>query len=118
MRAEQNGAPCQDPDIRQLSGTETSRDAAYTVESATRAGLTHTVTVTEDGPDDRWTCMCEAGRHGVPCWHRDYVRAVHYWYRYERRHQTRRQRAMQVAAHGASQAARPAGLAALQEAYG
>jgi len=109
-----------DPEIKQTQGTVISRGATYEVESATRVGRTHTVTVEEDGPDDRWTCTCEAGQHATPCWHRDYVRAVHYWYRFERRQQTRRQRALQVEAkkRGLTEVHRPEGMAALQEACG
>jgi len=110
----------QDPGITQIQGTVVSREAAYEVESATRTGRLHTVTVTEDGPDDRWTCTCEAGRHATPCWHRDYVRAVHYWYRFERRQQTQRQRALQIEAKKRvlTEVRRPEGMAALQEACG
>ncbi len=104
-----------DPEIRQRQGTVVSRGAVYEVESATRSGRLHTVTVTEDGPDDRWTCTCEAGQHTTPCWHRDYARAVHYWYRFERRQQTRRQRALQVEARkrGLHEVQRPDDMAAV-----
>jgi len=109
-----------DPEIKQLQGTVVSREAVYAVESATRSGRMHTVTVTEDSPDDRWTCTCEAAQYATPCWHKDYVRAVHYWYRFERRQQTRRQRALQIEARkrGLHAVQRPEGMASLQEAAG
>ncbi len=107
-----------DPEIKQLQGTVVSREAVYEVESATRSGRMHTVAVTEDSPDDRWTCTCEAGQYATPCWHKDFVRAVHYWYRFERRQQTRRQRAVQVEARkrGLHAVQRPDGMIAVQEA--
>jgi len=48
------------------------------------------------------------------------VRAVHYWYRFERRQQTQRQRALQIEAkkRGLTEVRRPEGMAALQEACG
>jgi len=109
-----------DPEIRQRQGTVVSRAAVYEVESATRSGRLHTVTVTEDGPDDRWTCTCEAGQHATPCWHRDYVRSVHYWYRFERRQQTRRQRALQVEARkrGLHEVQRPGDMAVVPKVTG
>jgi hypothetical protein len=109
-----------DPEIRQVQGTVVSREAVYEVESVTRSGHMHTVTVTEDGSDDRWMCTCEAGQYATACWHRDYVRAVHYWYRFERRQQTRRQRALQVEARkrGLHEVQRPDGMAAVPEACG
>lgn len=54
-------------------------DDVYTVESRTRPGVRHTVDVAAG------TCTCEAGAHGLACWHLDYVRAIHYWQRYEAR---------------------------------
>ncbi len=109
-----------DPGIRQIQGTVVSREAAYEVESATRTGRLHTVTVTEDGPDDQWACTCEAGQFATPCWHKDFTRAIHYWYRFERRRQTQRQRALQVEARkrGLHEVGRPDGMAIVPEVVG
>lgn len=109
-----------DPEIRQLQGTVVSREAVYAVASATRSGRMHTVMVIEDGPDDRWTCTCEAAQFATPCWHKDYVRAAHYWYRFERRQQTRRQRALQIEARkrGLHEVQRPDGMAAVPKVVG
>lgn len=120
-----------DPKIRQIQGEVIDRTAAYEVESATRVGSIHTVTVRPvvdaDGLEtdqEVWGCTCEAGQYQTPCWHRDYVRAVHYFARFERRRQTQLRRLLKVqagqqakAAQEDAAAARPAGKAALQELF-
>ena len=45
------------------------RSISYTVPSATREGIAHTVTVTDDGT----TCTCEAGHYKRLCWHQKAV---------------------------------------------
>ncbi len=47
----------------------TAKSISYTVPSATREGLTHTVTRLPG----KLQCDCEAGRLNRPCWH---VRSV------------------------------------------
>ncbi len=99
-----------DPRVTLLDGT----DGAFRVESRTRPGLEHTVSV----PDG--TCTCEAGQHGVACWHLDFCRAVYYWHRYDRRAQLWTERAAQLAATrttGTAARARPAGMTTRQEGW-
>jgi len=85
-----------DPRITCLEGT----DGGFLVGSHTRPGLEHTVHVPEG------TCSCEAGQHGIECWHLDVCRAVYYWRRYDRRAQLWAQR---TARHAATMAKRLAG---------
>ena len=42
---------------------------SYTVPSATEPGVTHTVTITDDGI----SCDCKAGHYRRLCWHRKAV---------------------------------------------
>lgn len=93
-----------DPHITALDET----DGSFQVESRTRPGLSHTVNVPAR------TCTCEAGQHGIECWHLDFCRAVFYWHRYDRRAQLWEARAARVAA---TKAVPAAGMAALQECY-
>jgi len=78
----------QDPRVVLVKGTE----GRFRVESRTRPGLEHSVNVPEG------TCSCEAGRHGVECWHLDFCRAVWYWRRYDQRAHLWAERAARVAA--------------------
>src|SRR5262245_17118801 len=41
------------------------RYGAYSVASASRPGVAHTITVDAGA----YACDCEAGRHAKPCWH-------------------------------------------------
>jgi hypothetical protein len=93
-----------DPRVTCLEGT----DGGFRVRSHTRPGLEHTVQVPEG------TCNCEAGRHGVDCWHLDFCRAVYYWHRYERRAQLWARRAARLAATKAerTEGGQPAGTVA------
>jgi len=47
------------------------RSISYTVPSATEAGVSYTVMIT----DDAITCTCLAGHYKRPCWHRKAVKA-------------------------------------------
>jgi len=104
--------------VVQARGDETS--GLFTVESSTRRGLMHDVSVLEEDSTKR--CTCEAGRHGVDCWHLDYCRAVYYITRYANKaaHWPERQARVARAAQTA-QAARfheTDGYKGLMEAYG
>lgn len=97
-----------DPRVTRVDGI----DGSFHVESRTRPGLEHTVNVPEE------TCTCEAGQHGVACWHLDFCRAVYYWHRYDQRAQLWAERAARLATTKAKrQAGLSAATAALQECY-
>jgi hypothetical protein len=74
-----------------------SKPYTYHVESKTRPGTFHVVDA------HRLTCTCEAGRARRGCWHLRLALAYHDW-----------RKRQQAAA--AEMLARPAGMAALQEA--
>ncbi len=95
-----------DPRLTLIDGVE----GGYLIESRTRPGLEHTVTVPAG------TCTCEAGQHGVECWHLDFCRAVYYWHRYERRTQLWAARAARLAAMTAHPT-RAAGMTVHQRGY-
>jgi hypothetical protein len=44
------------------------RSGVYAVRSASRPGVTHTVTVDATGA---YRCTCEAGQHEQVCWHQE-----------------------------------------------
>jgi hypothetical protein len=85
------------PSTRKPTMKRGSKPYTYHVESKTRPGTFHVVDA------HRLTCTCEAGRARRGCWHLRLALAWHDW------------RKRQQAAH-ADIAARPTGMAALQEA--
>ncbi len=98
-----------DPRVTTMDETE----GGFWVQSRTRNSLSHAVNVPNA------TCTCEAGQHGIECWHLDFCRAVYYWHRYDKRAALWRARAQQVDAvrTRTPRTQRPAGLAALQELF-
>ena len=75
-----------------------SEPYTYHIESKTRPGTFHVADT------HRLTCSCEAGRNRRGCWHLRLALAWHDW------------RVRQHAQHSLAAAARPTGMAALQDA--
>ncbi len=72
----------------------------FEIASRTRPGLMHTVNVLY------LRCSCEAGQHGIRCWHLAWALQAEHWF--ARAEEERKARLA---------AARPEGMAALQELY-
>jgi len=81
----------------------------FETKSRTRAGVTHTQDVLH------LKCSCEAGAKGLRCWHLVLALQAEQWYQraeeqYKAHNTARRQQPATIT--------RPAGMAALQEAFG
>ncbi len=90
------------------------RTGRYTFEtkSRTREGLTHTQDVLY------LKCSCEAGAKGMRCWHLVLALQAEQWYKRAEEQYKAHNKARRQATLAAVATTRPAGMAALLEAFG
>jgi len=84
----------------------------FETKSRTRAGVTHTQDVLH------LKCSCEAGAKGLRCWHLVLALQAEQWYQRAEEQYKAHNTARRQPAPAPAPITRPAGMAALQEAFG